>query len=38
MSLALLGLRTPRASRSRTRRCVAKTYPGYWDDLEKLRG
>ncbi|MFZ4518779.1 MAG: 3-phosphoshikimate 1-carboxyvinyltransferase [Microthrixaceae bacterium] len=37
MSFALLGLRVP-GIRIADPGCVAKTYPGYWDDLERLRG
>jgi 3-phosphoshikimate 1-carboxyvinyltransferase len=36
MSLALLGLRTP-GIRIRNPGCVAKTYPGFFEDLDKLR-
>lgn len=36
MSLALLGLRAP-GVRIADPGCVAKTYPGFWDDLEALR-
>ncbi len=36
MSLALLGLRVP-GVRIADPGCVAKTYPGFWDDLERLR-
>ena len=37
MSFALVGLRAP-GVRIADPGCVAKTYPGYWDDLESLRG
>jgi 3-phosphoshikimate 1-carboxyvinyltransferase len=37
MSLALVGLRVPGVV-VRNPGCVAKTYPGFWQDLEKLRG
>jgi 3-phosphoshikimate 1-carboxyvinyltransferase len=37
MSLALLGLRTEGVE-IEDPACVAKTYPGYWRDLETLRG
>src|SRR5207253_4011144 len=37
MSLALIGLRVPGVV-IRNPGCVAKTYPGFWQDLEKLRG
>lgn len=36
MSLALIGLRVPGVV-IKNPGCVAKTYPGFWDDLEKLR-
>jgi 3-phosphoshikimate 1-carboxyvinyltransferase len=36
MSFALIGLRVP-AVVIRNPGCVAKTYPGFWTDLEKLR-
>jgi 3-phosphoshikimate 1-carboxyvinyltransferase len=36
MSLALLGLRTP-GIRISNPACVAKTYPGFFEDLDKLR-
>jgi 3-phosphoshikimate 1-carboxyvinyltransferase len=36
MSLALIGLRVPGVV-IRNPGCVAKTYPGFWQDLEKLR-
>jgi 3-phosphoshikimate 1-carboxyvinyltransferase len=36
MSLALVGLRVPGVV-VRNPGCVAKTYPGFWADLEKLR-
>jgi len=36
MSLALVGLKVP-AVVVRDPGCVAKTYPGFWGDLEKLR-
>jgi 3-phosphoshikimate 1-carboxyvinyltransferase len=36
MSLALVGLRVPGVV-IRNPGCVAKTYPGFWEDLEKLR-
>ncbi len=36
MSFALLGLRVP-GIRIADPGCVAKTYPGYWDDLDLLR-
>ncbi|QVL30672.1 3-phosphoshikimate 1-carboxyvinyltransferase [Telmatocola sphagniphila] len=35
MSLALLGLRSP-GMRIKNPGCVAKTYPGFWQDFEKL--
>ena len=37
MSFALVGLRVP-GVRIADPGCVAKTYPGYWADLESLRG
>jgi len=37
MSFALVGLRAP-GVRIADPGCVAKTYPGYWDDLASLRG
>lgn len=37
MSFALIGLRSP-GIRIADPGCVAKTYPGFWDDLERLRG
>ena len=37
MSLALVGLRVPGVV-VRNPGCVAKTYPGFWQDLERLRG
>ena len=37
MSLALVGLKVPGVV-VRNPGCVAKTYPGFWQDLEKLRG
>lgn len=37
MSLALVGLKVPGVV-IRNPGCVAKTYPGFWQDLEKLRG
>jgi 3-phosphoshikimate 1-carboxyvinyltransferase len=36
MSLAIVGLRTPGVV-ILDPGCVAKTYPGYWDDFERLR-
>ena len=36
MSLALIGLKVPGVV-IKNPGCVAKTYPGYWEDLEKLR-
>jgi len=36
MSLALVGLKVPGVV-VRDPGCVAKTYPGFWEDLEKLR-
>src|SRR5207247_5020699 len=37
MSMALIGLRVPGIV-IKNPGCVAKTYPGFWEDLEKLRG
>src|SRR5947209_10142478 len=37
MSLALVGLKIPGVV-IRNPGCVAKTYPGFWQDLEVLRG
>lgn len=37
MSLSLVGLRRPGVS-IRNPRCTAKTYPGFWADLDRLRG
>ncbi|QJW93399.1 3-phosphoshikimate 1-carboxyvinyltransferase [Frigoriglobus tundricola] len=37
MSLALVGLKVPEVV-IRNPGCVAKTYPGFWQDWEKLRG
>jgi 3-phosphoshikimate 1-carboxyvinyltransferase len=37
MSLALVGLKVPGVA-IRNPGCVAKTYPGFWQDLESLRG
>lgn len=37
MSLALAGLKVPGVV-IRNPGCVAKTYPGFWHDLERLRG
>ncbi|MFO0849715.1 MAG: 3-phosphoshikimate 1-carboxyvinyltransferase [Gemmataceae bacterium] len=37
MSLALVGLRVPGVVVNDPG-CVAKTYPGFWQDLQKLRG
>jgi 3-phosphoshikimate 1-carboxyvinyltransferase len=37
MSLALVGLRVPGVV-VRDPGCVAKTYPGFWHDLDRLRG
>ena len=37
MSLALIGLKVPGVI-IKNPGCVAKTYPGFWQDLEKLRG
>jgi 3-phosphoshikimate 1-carboxyvinyltransferase len=36
MSMALIGLRVPGVV-IKNPGCVAKTYPGFWEDLEKLR-
>ena len=36
MSMALIGLRVPGIV-IKNPGCVAKTYPAFWDDLEKLR-
>src|SRR5439155_9177715 len=36
MSLALIGLKVPGVV-IKNPGCVAKTYPGFWDDLERLR-
>src|SRR5205814_6654785 len=36
MSLALIGLKVPGVV-IKNPGCVAKTYPSFWDDLEKLR-
>jgi 3-phosphoshikimate 1-carboxyvinyltransferase len=36
MSMALIGLRVPGIV-IKNPGCVAKTYPGFWEDLEKLR-
>jgi 3-phosphoshikimate 1-carboxyvinyltransferase len=36
MSMALIGLRVPGIV-IKNPGCVAKTYPGFWDDLDKLR-
>jgi 3-phosphoshikimate 1-carboxyvinyltransferase len=36
MSMALIGLKVPGIV-IKNPGCVAKTYPGFWDDLEKLR-
>jgi 3-phosphoshikimate 1-carboxyvinyltransferase len=36
MSLSLIGLKLPGVV-IKNPGCVAKTYPGFWDDLEKLR-
>jgi 3-phosphoshikimate 1-carboxyvinyltransferase len=36
MSMALIGLKVPGIV-IRNPGCVAKTYPGFWDDLERLR-
>lgn len=37
MSLALVGLKIPGVV-IRDPECTAKTYPGFWEDLERLRG
>jgi 3-phosphoshikimate 1-carboxyvinyltransferase len=37
MSLALIGLKVPGVV-IKNPGCVAKTYPGFWQDFEKLRG
>lgn len=37
MSLALVGLRVPGVV-VKNPGCVAKTYPGFWQDLDRLRG
>jgi 3-phosphoshikimate 1-carboxyvinyltransferase len=37
MSLALVGLKVPSVVINNPE-CVAKTYPGFWQDFEKLRG
>lgn len=37
MSFALIGLRAP-GVRIADPRCVAKTFPGYWRELDRLRG
>ncbi len=37
MSLALAGLKVPGVV-IRDPECTAKTYPGFWEDLERLRG
>jgi 3-phosphoshikimate 1-carboxyvinyltransferase len=37
MRLALIGLKVPGVI-IKNPGCVAKTYPGYWKDFEKLRG
>ena len=37
MSFALVGLRAP-GVRIQDPGCVAKTYPGFWDDLDLMRG
>jgi 3-phosphoshikimate 1-carboxyvinyltransferase len=37
MSLALIGLKVPGVV-IKNPGCVAKTYPGFWQDLKKLRG
>jgi 3-phosphoshikimate 1-carboxyvinyltransferase len=37
MSLALIGLKVPGVN-IKNPGCVAKTYPGFWQDFEKLRG
>jgi 3-phosphoshikimate 1-carboxyvinyltransferase len=36
MSFALVGLKAP-GVRIADPGCTAKTYPGYWDDLARLR-
>jgi 3-phosphoshikimate 1-carboxyvinyltransferase len=36
MSMALIGLKVPGITILNPG-CVAKTYPGFWDDLERLR-
>jgi 3-phosphoshikimate 1-carboxyvinyltransferase len=36
MSMAMVGLKTPGVV-IRNPGCVAKTYPGFWEDLERLR-
>src|SRR5262249_15845960 len=36
MSMALIGLKVPGVTILNPA-CVAKTYPGFWDDLERLR-
>jgi 3-phosphoshikimate 1-carboxyvinyltransferase len=36
MSMALIGLKVPGII-IKNPGCVAKTYPGFWEDLEKLR-
>jgi 3-phosphoshikimate 1-carboxyvinyltransferase len=36
MSLALIGLKVPGVI-IKNPGCVAKTYPGFWQDFEKLR-
>jgi len=36
MSFALLGLRVP-GIRIQDPGCVAKTYPGFWEDLDSIR-
>jgi len=36
MSMALIGLKVPGIV-IKNPGCVAKTYPGFWDDLERLR-
>jgi 3-phosphoshikimate 1-carboxyvinyltransferase len=35
MSMALIGLKVPGIV-IRDPGCVAKTYPGFWEDLEKM--
>ena len=37
MSLALVGMKVPGVEIENPG-CVAKTYPGFWEDFEKLRG